>query len=107
MRKLEKATVTKKQAEELQFVSVNWHDAYILHAWEKIKDLDDCPCNTYTAGFLIKKTKLHVIVAASVGSTFGLAAGITYIPIKMIKEMKYHGKVFKFNKGEGKSKSVS
>lgn len=97
MKQKTKLNVSLKQAKELKFISVKWQDAFVLHGW--VKDpLEDFPCITYTAGFLLKKTKLHYVIASSVGQTFGTAADITYVPIKMVQEIKDHGKVFEFTK---------
>lgn len=97
-----KLSVSHKELLNIELCSLKWHDAYVKHAWIEKEDVDDDYfCETFTAGFFIKKTKRHYVVALSLGC-FGNAGDVIYIPTKMVQEVKFHGKIFKSSKSPRK-----
>lgn len=101
-------TIKHKEIADFELVSIHWNDAYSLHNWRDLKDLqeNELDSSSYTAGFLLKVTKKFYVVALNIGAAFLTAADVIYIPKGMVKGIKYHGKIFELDKGKRRRKPV-
>lgn len=82
----------KKDERFHRFVEVQWHDAHSTNRWKSWTEADeqhDDPCLCVTVGFLVKKDKKNVSVAASIGPDAGTYGGIWTIPTPMVKKIYY------------------